>query len=245
MAAAPHGYAPITIVARPRFAAHVGVVASALEMSDPSADLGADPSTTDSVDGVDAASDELLLLGIRMRDVSALAALYDRYSHLVFTLALRMVQDRDLAERVMQDVYVRCWHGQERFDHARVRLPGWLLGMTRNRASEIPRAGRHQARQREQTPRPVVGPSAPSGADSGEEIALRATVVQALAELSAPQREVIELAYFGGLTQSEVATRLAQPLGTVKARIRDGMRRLRRVLAPVIDGRDARMGGAA
>jgi RNA polymerase sigma-70 factor (ECF subfamily) len=215
------------------------VVASALVMSDPSADQGA----ADSTDDVEAASDELLLLGIRMRDETALMALYDRYSRLVFTLALRMLQDRELAEEVMQDVFVRCWQGLEQFDRTRGTLPGWLLGIGRNRAITIMRTGQHQVRER--APLPATGQNEPSTPDRGEEVVMRATVVQALAELSLPQREAIELAYYGGLTQSEVAVQLAQPLDTVKTRIRDGLRRLRRVLAPTIDGRVAEMGGAS
>jgi len=214
-------------------------------MTNASADLGA----ANSADDVEAASDDMLLLGIRMRDETALAALYDRYASLVFTLALRMLQDRDLAEEVMQDVFVRCWHGLEQFDRARGTLPGWLMGIGRNRAIDILRGRQHQARLRERTPLPEDGQHEPSTPDRGEEVVLRATVVQALAELSLPQREAIELAYYGGLTQSEVATQLAQPLGTVKTRIRDGLRRLRRVLAPTldgrIDGRIAETGGAS
>ncbi len=217
------------------------MVASAPVMSDPSAELSA----ATSADDVGTASDELLLLGIRMRDETALAALYDRYSSLVFTLALRMLQDGALAEEVVQDVFVRCWHGLEQYDRARGTLPGWLLGITRNRAIDVLRGRQHQARLRERTPLIDSGPTEPSTPDRGEEVALRATVVQALAELSPPQREAIELAYYGGLTQSEVAAQLSQPLGTVKTRIRDGLRRLRRVLAPTIDGHMAGAGGAS
>lgn len=187
----------------------------------------------------------MLLLGARLRDESALAILYDRYSGLVYTLALRVVGDRDLAEEVMQDVFLRCWHGTEQYDPTRGTLPGWLLGIARNRAIDVVRSRQHQARLREREPLPEPGPHEIGVPDRAEEILLREMVSQALTELSAPQRAAIELAYYGGLTQAEVATQLGEPLGTVKTRIRDGLRRLRRVLAPVVDASPVPEGGAS
>ena len=180
-------------------------------------------------------SDEMLLHGTRMRDETALGMLYDRYGGLVYTLALRIVGDRELAEEVMQDVFLRCWHGLEQYDPSRGRLAGWLLGIARNRAIDVLRGRQHQARMRERDPLPESGAGEPHVSDSADEVALRAEVTQALAELSQSQRAAIELAYYGGLTQTEVAERLGEPLGTVKTRIRDGLRRLRRLLAPVVD----------
>jgi RNA polymerase sigma-70 factor, ECF subfamily len=178
------------------------------------------------------ASDRLLLLGARRRDEAALAGLYDRYGGLVFTLALRIVGDRDLAEEVMQDVFLRCWHGLDQFDEGRGTLASWLMGITRNRAIDLLRGRQHQARLRENAPLPDTGLAEPSTADASEEVVLRETVGRALAELSEPQRQAIELAYYGGLSQSEVAVQLGQPLGTVKTRVRDGLLRLRRILSP-------------
>src|SRR6185436_5106605 len=86
--------------------------------------------------GADASSDEMLLLGARMRDASALGLLFDRYGGLVYTLALRIVGERDLAEEVTQDVFLRCWHGLEQHDPAHGTPGGWLLGVTRGRALE-------------------------------------------------------------------------------------------------------------
>jgi RNA polymerase sigma-70 factor (ECF subfamily) len=193
----------------------------------------------------DAASDEILLLGVRHRDEGALAALYDRYGGLVFTLALRVVGDRDQAEDVMQDVFLRCWHGLEQYSATQGRLPGWLLGITRTRAVDLLRGRQRQGRPREREPLPAPGGQEPGAPDRAEVLVLRAMVGQALAELSAPQREAIELAYYGGLTQVEVAGRLGQPPGTIRTRIRDGLRRLRRVLSPVVDVSPAREGGVS
>jgi RNA polymerase sigma-70 factor (ECF subfamily) len=208
-------------------------------------DQHAEPSAAQPPDAFELVSDELLLHGVRFRDESALAALYDRYGGLVFTLALRVVGDRALAEEVMQDVFLRCWHGLEQYDASRGRLSGWLLGITRNRAIDVLRGRQHQARLREAEPLPEEGQLEPRSPDRAEDVVLYATVGQALAELSEPQREAIELAYYGGLTQAEVAAQLGQPLGTVKTRIRDGLRRLRDLLGPVLDASTAREGGAS
>jgi RNA polymerase sigma-70 factor (ECF subfamily) len=184
-------------------------------------------------------------MGARLRDEDALAALYDRYSGLVFTLALRIVGDRALAEEVMQDVFLRCWHGLEQFDRSRGTLPAWLFGMTRNRAIDLLRSRHHQARLREQTPLAENEQFEASTPDASDDVLLRATVGEALGELTEGQREAIELAYYGGLTQVEVAAQLGEPLGTVKTRIRDGLRRLRRVLAPMVGQTPAEQGGAS
>lgn len=84
----------------------------------------------------DVTSDEMLLLGARLRDETALGMLYDRYGGLVYALALRIVGDRDLAEEVAHDVLIRCWHDSEQYDRSRGTLPGWLLGMARQRGGQ-------------------------------------------------------------------------------------------------------------
>jgi RNA polymerase sigma-70 factor, ECF subfamily len=180
-------------------------------------------------------SDELLLHGVRLRDEQALGQLYDRYGGLVFTLALRVVGDRNLAEEVMQHVFLRCWNGLDQFDATRGTVPAWLFGITRHRAIDVHRGRQHQARLRERDELPEAGAAESSSPESAEEVVNRATVNQALLELAAPQRAAIELAYYGGLTQTEVATRLGEPSGTIKTRIRDGMRRLRRALEPATE----------
>jgi RNA polymerase sigma-70 factor (ECF subfamily) len=162
------------------------------------------------------------------------------------------VGDRHLAEEVLQDTFWRCWVGAEQFDSHRGRPAGWLLGVARNRAIDVLRGCQHQARLHE---RDALGPSesahdpASPTASSGrpkmahehpalnqpdvqEAVGLRDALGQALGGLPTAQRQAIELAYYGGLTQVEIAQRLGVPLGTVKTRMRDGMDKLRTLLRP-------------
>jgi RNA polymerase sigma-70 factor (ECF subfamily) len=180
-----------------------------------------------------ALADAELLRQIRARDETALAALYDRYAGLVFTLALRVVGERELAQEVMQDTFLRCWNGIETYQAARGNVASWLLGIARNRAIDLLRSRQHQARLRESTPLPdPERTDLPSEADPSELVATRQTVVAALSTLPTAQRRVIELAYFGGLSQSEIARLLGEPLGTVKSRTRAAMDHLRAQLRP-------------
>src|SRR5262249_44252451 len=153
---------------------------------------------------------------------AALEALYRRYAGLVFTLALRIVGDPELAREVLQDTFLRCWDGRETYDAGRGRVPWWLIGITRNRAIDLLRSRSHHARLRERAPWssvPRAGMSAVS--ESADTIALRRAVASALERLPAAQRQAIELAYYRGLTQAEIAHELGEPLGTVKSRTRD------------------------
>jgi len=170
---------------------------------------------------------------MRGGDEAALEGLYGRYGGLVYTLALRIVGDPELAREVLQDTFIRSWEGREAYDPARGRVPWWLMGIARNRAIDLLRSRSHQARLREQEP---LGRGRHETADSEtqEILLVRRAVTDALGELSAVQREAIELAYYGGLTQAEIARELGQPLGTVKSRTREAMDRLRRALAPLI-----------
>lgn len=161
------------------------------------------------------------------------AALYDRYGSLVFALIVRIVGDRGIAEEILQDVFLRCWTDGDRYDAARGAVPAWLFGVARNRAIDTLRGRQHQARLREREVLDSGGlAQEPSHPDRGDEIALRHVVSDALGALSSPQRQAIELAYYGGLTQVEIAERVDAPLGTVKTRMRDGLRRLRDLLGP-------------
>jgi RNA polymerase sigma-70 factor (ECF subfamily) len=179
---------------------------------------------------------------MRLGDETALEALYARYGGLVFTLALRIVGDPELAREVLQDTFLRSWDGRETYDPRRGRVPWWLMGIARNRAVDLLRSRPHQARLREQE-------RLPSGAHAGEPahpgtadaVVLRRAVTDALERLSGAQREAIELAYYGGLTQAEIARHLGQPLGTIKSRTREAMERLRSLLEPLI-GRTGKIG---
>jgi RNA polymerase sigma-70 factor, ECF subfamily len=180
----------------------------------------------------DRPGDPELFRRMRLGDESALEALYARYGGLVYTLALRIVGDPELAREVLQDTFLRSWDGREGYDPARGRVPWWLMGIARNRAIDVLRSRSHQGRVREQAHLPRAREPAHSAT---EEVQLmRRTVVDALQTLSPAQREAIELAYYAGLTQAEIARELKEPLGTVKSRMREGMDRLRLVLRPVI-----------
>src|SRR5262245_34014618 len=173
----------------------------------------------------------------RMRDGSeaALEALYARYAGLVFTLALRIVGDHELAREVLQDTFLRCWDGRETYDPTRGRLAWWVMGIARNRAIDLLRSRPHQARLREQERLSERSSHAPSPTDPAGLAELRQAVADGLAALPVEQRQAIELAYYAGFTQSEIARELGEPLGTVKSRMRQALDRLRVVLWPLIE----------
>lgn len=170
------------------------------------------------------------------QDRHAFEAIFDRYGDLVYSTALRVLRDAHLAEDISQEIFVRLWRKPESYVAERGRFLTWLISVTRNRAVDEARArGR---RQRYETGSPE-GQELPAGdtIDPGLNAQLaeqRRIVRAAVAELPPEQRQVIELAYFGGLTQQEISERLTQPLGTVKTRIRLGMQKLRAALAPEI-----------
>ncbi len=180
-------------------------------------------------------SDDSLMAAVVARDVAAFSALYDRYAGLVYSTALRVLRDPQLAEDTAQEIFVRLWQRPEAFIPARGRFATWLLSITRNRAVDEVRArGRRRRRELEQgEERSLPLPAPEDDADPTrlaelheEQRAVRA----ALAALPPEQRRVLELAYFGGLTHQEIAALLREPLGTVKTRIRLGMQKLRAAL---------------
>src|SRR5262245_13398939 len=170
---------------------------------------------------------------MQANDETALEALYRRYAGLVFTLALRIVGHTELACDVLQGRVLRWWDGRETYDPGRGRIAWWLMGITRNRAIDVLRSRSHQARLREREP---LSSAPPIGvfSDSADTIALRRAVTSALEGLPDGQRQAIELAYYRGLTQAEIAHELREPLGTVKSRTRDAMERLRASLSPLL-----------
>lgn len=182
-------------------------------------------------------SDEALMAAIAVQDEQAFAVLYERWVDLVYSTAVRVLLDSQLAEDATQDVFVRLWRRPETFIPARGRFQSWLLSVVRNRSvDELRVRGRRRRREvltfgdpEEQDHHPlaaaVTDPIA--GAQRIEE---RAMVRSALADLPADQRRTLELAYFGGLTQAEIALELGQPLGTIKTRMRLGMQKLRKAL---------------
>jgi RNA polymerase sigma-70 factor (ECF subfamily) len=164
-------------------------------------------------------------------DQPALAQLYDESSSLVFSLALRVLGDRADAEEITSDVYAQVWRLAATYDPGRGKASTWLATLVRSRA--IDRLRSRGARDKYEMP-DVRLESISTGHASPEletELAQRRKrVVSALATLSEDQRQVIQLAFFSGLTHSELADRLGQPLGTVKTRIRLGMLKLREQL---------------
>lgn len=172
-----------------------------------------------------------LLRRVRLQDEQALAQLYDRYGRLLYTIARRVVGDDALAEEVVQDVFLRFWRGAEQYQAERGRIAVWLMAMARNRAIDILRSRHHQNRQRENATLADSEHLTPlHQAPPGDERFLQEAIQAAFATLSESQRQAIELAYYEGMSQSEIATQLNTPLGTVKSRIRDGIMRLRQAL---------------
>ncbi|MFN0119398.1 MAG: sigma-70 family RNA polymerase sigma factor [Blastocatellia bacterium] len=170
-------------------------------------------------------------------DQAALSELYDNTSRLVFGLALRVLNDRATAEEVMLDVYTQVWRQAASYNEQRGTPMAWLMTIARSRAIDRLRAG-WQAQQRNEPLETAYG--AHTNDDSPEEataIAERRRLVRrALGDIPADQRELIELAYYSGLSHSEIALQTGLPLGTVKTRIRLGMLKLRESLGPVMEG---------
>ncbi|HKQ09361.1 MAG TPA: sigma-70 family RNA polymerase sigma factor [Blastocatellia bacterium] len=168
---------------------------------------------------------------------SALTALYDATNRLVFGLIIRVIGDRATAEEVLLDVYTQVWRQAAAYDTSRGVPLAWIMTIARSRAIDRLRAGRQDQQRKE--PLDAIG-EVSAGGVSPEEASLyserQRLVRNALQTLSPEQREVIELAYYSGLSHSEIALKLGQPLGTVKTRTRLGMIKLRDMLRPILGG---------
>ena len=172
-------------------------------------------------------SDEALVALLARGDEGALAELYDRFGAVSYGLALRVVRDAALAEDAVQEAFLVVWRTASRFVAERAKARTWILTLVHRRAVDLVR--------REQTRRtdPLTDQPDRGGRTAEEEAWLRlerARVQEALKRLPDQQREAIELAYYGGFTQSELADRLGEPLGTVKSRMFTGLSRLRDLL---------------
>jgi len=171
-------------------------------------------------------SDEAVLALIARSDDQALAELYRRFGRLAYGLALRILRDDALAQDAVQEAFLGVWRAADRFVAERAKPSTWLLTLVHRRAVDLVR--REERRRAE--PLPDTEPGGAEIADEAELAAQRQTIRDALRRLPPEQREAIELAYYGGYTQSELAERLGQPLGTIKSRMFTGLGRLRETL---------------
>jgi RNA polymerase sigma-70 factor, ECF subfamily len=178
-----------------------------------------------------------LIQRIAQGDTSALGQFYDTTHRQVYGLILRILNEASIAEEVLLDVYTQVWRQADDYDQKRGTPITWLMIIARCRAIDRRRAGR---REQEHCAPLELGINEPAAGNNPEEETLASErqrfVRAALAELSPEQREVIELAYYSGLSHNEISERLTQPLGTVKTRIRMGMIKLRELLKPVVEG---------
>jgi RNA polymerase sigma-70 factor (ECF subfamily) len=170
--------------------------------------------------------DQELIKRIARRDQSAFLALYERYSSRVYTLILHMIADRMLGEEILQETFLRLWRRAGQYDPGRGSVMIWLLSIARYTTLERLRFESHRPRLSDDNePSPLLE-SLPEPESTSEEARWRSLHL-AVGSLPAEQKSVIELAYFQGLSQSEIAELLDLPLGTVKTRLRGGMLRLR------------------
>ena len=164
-------------------------------------------------------------------DARALEVLYDRYSRVVFSFGLRIVGDPQLAEELLQEVFFRAWQQGGSFRSNKGSFITWLLSITHNMAiDEVRKRRRRPQKADSEDPETVLAAVPDSGPDVEDEVwlgALRDTIEGAMASLPPAQRQAIEMAYFRGLTQREIAEQLGEPLGTIKTRMRLGMQKLR------------------
>jgi len=186
--------------------------------------------------------DSALVAQAATGDERALGELYDRYGGMAFSLACAIVGEHADAEEVVADAFAQVWRSASGFDPARGSVAAWIATIARTRALDLVRSRKRRARVLEEAAvvtdegeTLVLAPSLET-ADRGAELTETSAIVRrSLAALPAPQRRVIELAYFAGLSQSEIATQLSEPLGTVKTRMRAGMEKLRQALRPVLE----------
>jgi RNA polymerase sigma-70 factor (ECF subfamily) len=172
-------------------------------------------------------SDEALVLLAARSEQTALGELYDRYGRPAYGLALRVLRDEGLAEDAVQDAFLALWRTASRFVPERGTASTWILTLVHRRAVDlVRREERRRADSLEQAPE--------QGGNAADEEAWlrlqRERVQKALRQLPDQQREALELAYYGGFTQSELAERLGQPIGTIKSRMFAGLSRLRELL---------------
>lgn len=172
-------------------------------------------------------TDATLVSAIRSGDDQAMAQLYERYSPIVYSVALRVLGDTASAEDILQEVFMQLWRNPDVFDAKRGSLPGWLAVIARNRAIDSLRKRRPETNINE-----VIVSIEPDLARGAQWSRALEKIRSALASMSSPQRSALEMAFFEGLTHAEIATKTGEPLGTIKTRIRAGLGALRKVFNP-------------
>jgi RNA polymerase sigma factor (sigma-70 family) len=182
-------------------------------------------------------TDEMLVDAVARRDEGALAAIYDRHARIAYSLAYRVVADHQRAEDIVQEAFVKLWRQPHLYQPERGTFKNWFLQLVRNRSVDDVRAGTHEVVPAGEGWADWFWSNLPAADRDPAEKAIDSltgeVVFEALCSLPTEQRAAIELAYYGGMTQSEIARELRAPLGTVKTRIRAGMLRLRELLSPL------------
>jgi RNA polymerase sigma-70 factor, ECF subfamily len=175
-------------------------------------------------------------------DERALGVLYDRHGAMAFGLASAMMRDQADAEEVVADAFSQIWRSAPSFDRSRGSVTAWVATIVRTRALDLLRSQKRRARVLDEAAAmtadgdsPALSSGAPSPDRGVEQSEAQRLVRSALDALPEAQRRVLELAYFGGLSQSEIAEELREPLGTVKTRMRSGMEKLRTALRPLME----------
>ncbi len=187
-------------------------------------------------------SDHSLLEGVARGDESALEHLYDKYAGALYAVAYRIAGERSDAEDVVLDSFAQAWRDAPRFQPSRGSAIAWLTMICRSRALDLIRSRGRRARvvtkaaAAQPDAAPGMGTADPGTDRDVEQLERRKVVAEALMALSPPQREAVQLAFYEGLSHSEIAERLGEPLGTVKTRVRLAMQRLRDSLRPYYAG---------
>lgn len=170
-------------------------------------------------------NDGALVAAIRNGNQEAMAELYDRYSSVVYAVALRVLGDTSAAEDILQEIFMQLWRKPGAFDASRGNLAPWLAVITRNRAVDVLRKRRPQSELEDTTL--TVNPDFAGEADRG---LIVEKVRSALQAMSSQQRSALEMAYFEGYSHSEISAKTGEPLGTIKTRIRSGLMQLRKLV---------------
>jgi RNA polymerase sigma-70 factor (ECF subfamily) len=172
-------------------------------------------------------SDKELVSRVRAGDQNAMGALYDRYSPLVYAVGLRVLADSAAAEDVLQEVFMQLWRNPARFDASRGSLGAWLAVISRNRAIDALRKRRYESDIED-----IVVSVEPDLASEADRSRAAKNVRDVLNGMHPAQRQALEMAFFEGLTHTEIAAKIGEPLGTIKTRIRAGLLALRKALKP-------------